>query len=232
MRETETSHGTDTMCWGHRTIARLLPALRPHFASAFVQTAEAIGATDAPRSQRSTSASTPVANKMVDYCINLEPEWTLAGAIHRACAVPVDFAPAGINTINQTLCEAVQLRPMALSVETKTDRTGVADADVKLAVWMAAWRARMMPLVEQRRDKAQCITQLGLTAIGDTWKLYFLVDQGPGDAMGPRLQLLEFPRAIGTTRTVLGLYQLLAVLRHLCAWADQHLRRWLEEILL
>lgn len=170
---------------------------------------------------------------MVDYSINLEPDQALAGAIHRAC-VP------NMNTINQTLCEAIQLRPTAISIETKTDRTGVADADVKLAVWMAAWRTRIMPLIRKREadaradagpGEARCITQLGVTAIGDVWKLYLLVDRGPEAGLS-RLEFLEFPKALGDTRTVLGIYQLVAVLRHLCEWADENLRRWLEAALL
>lgn len=192
-------------------------------------------------SQRATNESTPVANKMVDYSINLATDRAFDGAIYRACGAPVDFAPAGIKTINQTLCEAVQYLPAAISIETKTDRTGVADADVKLAVWMAAWRARMMPLVERSQGigpshEAKCITQLGVTAIGDIWRLYLLEDRGaPGEAQGgatePRLQFLEFPKAIGNTRDVLGIYQLVAVLRLLCRWADRDLRSWLQKIL-
>lgn len=228
-----------------RTTARLLPALRPHFASAFASTSAlkhaASGLSEGVASQRATNESTPVASKMVDYSINLATDWAFDGAIYRACCAPVDFAPAGINTINQTLCETVQFMPAAISIETKTDRTGVADADVKLAVWMAAWRARMMPLVEKSQGTgpshgAKCITQLGITAIGDTWKLYLLVDRGSpeeahDEATEPRLHFLEFPKAIGNTRDVLGIYQLIAVLRHLCGWADENLRSWLRMIL-
>ncbi|KAF3768465.1 hypothetical protein M406DRAFT_250097 [Cryphonectria parasitica EP155] len=170
---------------------------------------------------------------MIDFSINLEPDPALLAAIDSALFVPTEYCPFGTNTINQTLHEPVRLCPAAVSIETKTDRAGLADADVKLAVWMAAWRSRMMPLVDwqlKMGPSARCITQLGITAVGETWKLYFLVDNGI--TLGaPRLRLLEYPEAIGCTRTVLGVYQLIAVLRHLCTWADRYFRDWVMDAL-
>lgn len=173
-----------------------------------------------------TQTTSPVANKMVDYSINLQPEKTFMQQIYSALSF------FNTNTINQTNCESVSMHPAAISIETKTDRTGVADADVKLAVWMAAWRARMINIIPRKdtHDEVRCITQLGITVIGDVWKLYMLVDRGRSELGCSELEFLEFRKAIGNTSTVLGVYQLIAVLRHLCKWADEHLRSWLKDV--
>ncbi|KAH9859269.1 hypothetical protein J1614_012183 [Plenodomus biglobosus] len=80
--------------------------------------------------------------KIVDYAIFLEPSHLARDAI--APLVPISSA-----SINHVGYEALRTRPIAVSIETKTESRTVEEAKVQLGVWLAGQVARMEDLIQQ-----------------------------------------------------------------------------------
>ncbi|KAF2626363.1 hypothetical protein BU25DRAFT_411764 [Macroventuria anomochaeta] len=80
--------------------------------------------------------------KIVDYVIFLEPSRPARDIITSVIVSPS-------TSINHITYEALQTRPVAVSIETKTESRTVEEAKVQLGVWLAGQVARVEELIRQ-----------------------------------------------------------------------------------
>ncbi|ORY58186.1 uncharacterized protein BCR38DRAFT_489663 [Pseudomassariella vexata] len=155
-------------------------------------------------------------SKLVDYSINIkpEPDTPFAHFIHDVVATQ----EPGLRTLMPTMYVPVRLRPQAIVIETKVDKSPT-DPLLQLYTWARATCIRLQQLM--LLNTADIITQPLLQAVGHDWKLWFARDTASHiDLYGPV--------AIGSTKTVLGTYKLVRSLRALGWWAAGPYRQWFE----
>ncbi|KAF2135126.1 uncharacterized protein K452DRAFT_207681, partial [Aplosporella prunicola CBS 121167] len=113
--------------------------------------------------------------------------------------------------------DPLRLRPIAISIETKTGDGPEETANVQLAVWVGAQFTRLRQLA-----KLPELFALPLVFVnGSEW--YFLFAQQ--NAVGNILW-------IGSTMTLKGIYTLIATLRVLLAWVAKEYFPWFVENIL
>lgn len=201
---------------GHRTV-RVEPALSAKIATPFVPTANGKAAV--------------VESKMVDFTLLL---WLNRG---RPQSTPHDPPPpeadsrliAGIANkvwkqpgesrfINQSSYAPLQFAPIACNIETKT-ATSANQGKLQLSVWTAAWFNRMSELLPDNRIPTIPLIHV----VGHEWLISF------ASFRRSHIEIAE-ELAIGDTRTLIGLYQLVASLRRLGDWIETTYRAWAEEV--
>lgn len=179
-----------------------------------------------------------IESKMIDFALvlwlnngELRPE-PGAGAesgdarLVSAIAERVWQQPADRQTINQTMYQPLQFAPIGVSIETKIASSAV-DGMLQLSVWAAAWYKRMKQfLPPDAAEKAPSVVTLPLLYVtGHVWNLSFACDRGD------RIEIIG-EHSIGDTRTLLGLYTIVAVIQELGHWMSTTYRNWLEEVFL
>ncbi|KAF2462914.1 uncharacterized protein BDR25DRAFT_320402 [Lindgomyces ingoldianus] len=91
---------------------------------------------------RPTHSNNLTTGKIVDYAIHLEPSSRSHDIISSLIGMSTD-------SINHVGYEGLRSRPIAVSIETKTESRTVEEAKVQLGVWMAAQVSRIETLVGQ-----------------------------------------------------------------------------------
>lgn len=91
---------------------------------------------------RPTHSNNLTTGKIVDYTIHLEPSGPARNIISSLIGMSTD-------SINHVGYEGLRTRPIAVSIETKTESRTVEEAKVQLGVWVAAQVARIETLVRQ-----------------------------------------------------------------------------------
>jgi hypothetical protein len=91
---------------------------------------------------RPTHSNNLTTGKIVDYAIHLEPSGPARDIISSLIGMSTD-------SINHVGYEGLRGRPIAVSIETKTESRTVEEAKVQLGVWVAAQVARIEALVVQ-----------------------------------------------------------------------------------
>lgn len=160
-----------------------------------------------------------VASKMVDYAIYLSPEHA---GIKQSVHGLLQRQPLGLQSVNQTRCDSLRHRPIAVSIETKTPDAEEEEAKVQLIVWAAAQLNRLRML-----NPAADALFLPLVYIsGPSWYLLFA-------SMDPDSSFRLYGKLdMGETRSLTGVYKLLASLRRLAAWVEQEFKdRFVANIL-
>lgn len=97
---------------------------------------------------RPTHSNNLTTGKIVDYAIHLEPSGPARDIISSLIGMSTD-------SINHVGYEGLCARPVAVSIETKTESRSVEEAKVQLGVWVAAQVARIEALLGQ-------LAQLGM----------------------------------------------------------------------
>ncbi|KAL8419961.1 hypothetical protein RB594_002929 [Gaeumannomyces avenae] len=159
--------------------------------------------------------------KMVDFALVLSEseETPLGSAILNAIrAVALDE-----QSVNQSTYMPLTLRPLGVSIETKVS-TSTAEGRVQLGLWTAAWFARMQEWISIKPAAKGIPTAMPVILVFEhRWELSFVCDRGVKfEFIGEVL--------IGDTRSLVGLYKLLAVLRVLVQWMDTDLRAFFEDL--
>ncbi|KAK7177462.1 hypothetical protein PSPO01_16490 [Paraphaeosphaeria sporulosa] len=80
---------------------------------------------------RPTHSNNLTAGKIIDYAIHLEPSGRARNIVSSIIGMSTDF-------IIHIGYEGLRARPIAVSIETKTESRAVEEAKVQLGVWMAA----------------------------------------------------------------------------------------------
>ncbi|KAF2740440.1 hypothetical protein EJ04DRAFT_455555 [Polyplosphaeria fusca] len=91
---------------------------------------------------RPTHSNNLTTGKIVDYAIHLEPSGPARDIISSLIGMST-------NSINHMSYEGLRARPIAVSIETKTESRTVEEAKVQLGVWVAAQAARIDTLMGQ-----------------------------------------------------------------------------------
>jgi hypothetical protein len=91
---------------------------------------------------RPTHSNNLTTGKIVDYAIYLEPSGPARDIMSSIIGMSTD-------SINHVGYEGLRARPIAVSIETKTESRTVEEAKVQLGVWVAAQVARLEALVGQ-----------------------------------------------------------------------------------
>jgi hypothetical protein len=206
---------------------------------------------------RGGAASTTMQSKMVDYALIIDPNYPSGGHGRRSSQsrntsrlskrIAATLRAEGKPSINATATEHVRFEPIAVSFETKRAAIDEDDAHVQLGMWAAAHFARLRQLVCARNGGASVeevrLPILPLVIIqGHDWKMMVAeaVRDQNGGGKGAEAEVGGYNKVVilrdlrlGSTDTVLGIYQLVQAVRVLAEWAGGDYRRWLEsEVLL
>ncbi|KAH6961898.1 hypothetical protein BKA56DRAFT_499600 [Ilyonectria sp. MPI-CAGE-AT-0026] len=181
-------------------------------------------------------------SKMVDYGIALHPEDgdPLDLSIRRALA----HLPVHSHHLNQTAYDPIRFAANAVSIETKTGANGLQEARLQVGIWIAAWYTRMQQLLrrtmaqeEETQDekndqedgetsgKIELLIPVPVViVIEHEWKLFFACDRGN------KIDIIGHI-TIGDTKSLDGLFIIVAVIRRLATWIQDDFRTWLEKVL-
>jgi hypothetical protein len=154
--------------------------------------------------------------KMVDFAMYIEPSF-FGNDVNSA----VDTTRKLLSdaSINHTDFAPLRRRPIALSIESKTTGHQLLEAEVQVGVWLAAqWR--MLESLPKRPTAESDVGLLPsfLPAVivqGHDW--HFVATTRTGTCT-----TLWAKQTFGSSETVLGVYQIICVLRYLARWAEQH----------
>ncbi|TLD05463.1 uncharacterized protein PgNI_10034 [Pyricularia grisea] len=236
-RESETAWNAEV----HLPLLRLATADRPGVRSLLVPTARvtidwlpAMAASGGISSAASSSAATATTigtecdivtrGKMIDLAIALnETKKTPLGA-----SIEQTIQKSGQVSVNHTSHGPLRLRPMGIPIETKVS-TSADEGRTQLSIWTAGWFARMEAWVSEKRaanpgTKVRVPSTIPVILITEhDWKLSYICD---------RTEDFQFVYevSIGSTKSLLELYKLMAVLRDLTYWVDVELRSFFEEL--
>jgi hypothetical protein len=164
-------------------------------------------------------------SKMVDYGIVIQPpeKSTLEASIERLCR------ERQLDSVNQTDPNHVRFMPIAISIETKRAAIEEDQALLQLNTWVSAHFAMLARLVgshapnEKARAEAKAkatMPALPLVIIqGHDWK--FMIAEKDGNQI-----TIYGEETIGSTKKILGIYQILANLRRLAQWVNNDYRPW------
>ncbi|KAI0412937.1 hypothetical protein F5X98DRAFT_366952 [Xylaria grammica] len=175
----------------------------------------------------------PQGSKMIDYCIFVEPEPETGpqGDGSAAAAARIDelrSSRAGAGAyLNHTDYHALRRRPIVLSAESKRPGEDLRNAQLQLSVWQAAqWRVLMEQVGAAGGEEGVCGKEGGggeggvvtmipflpaLIIQGHDW--YFAATTRSGGKT-----ILWIRQPIGTTDSVLGIFQIICALRHVAGW--------------
>jgi hypothetical protein len=179
-----------------------------------------------PTAYSGSSSSTIMQSKMVDYALIIDPTPKLGARIAET------LRQEGKSSINQTGAEHVRFAPIGVSFETKRAAVNEDEAHVQLGIWVIAHFARLRQLISNRAtegEEEETLPILPLVIVqGHDWKMMVaeaIVDRdGGGDFKVVILRDLR----LGSTDTVLGIYQLIEAVGRLARWVDEEYRPWLE----
>ncbi|KAL8380717.1 hypothetical protein RB595_005140 [Gaeumannomyces hyphopodioides] len=163
--------------------------------------------------------------KMVDFALVLdEDDRTPLGS---AILQTVRMRGASERSINQSAYGPLMLRPLGVGIGTKAG-PGQTDGEVQLGLWTAAWFARMRTLVSGASAGGMSNAEMPaavpvILVVDHNWTLSFVWDRG---------HQYDFVHdiSIGDTKSLIGLYKLLAVLRLLIRWMDTDLRGFFDRL--
>ncbi|KAK7424033.1 hypothetical protein QQX98_000643 [Neonectria punicea] len=175
-----------------------------------------------------------IENKMVDFCFvlwlnegkprQLEGSSSTDARLISAIADRVWTQPPDAQSVNQTSYPPLQFSPIACNIETKTSMAQQG-GQLQLSVWTAAWYQRIIKLVPDEVAQHGIVTLPLLHIVGHDWRLSFACWRRD------RIEIVG-ELALGDTRTLLGLYTLVAVVRKIGDWIATNYRRWIEKVFL
>ncbi|KAH9827257.1 hypothetical protein Tdes44962_MAKER09780 [Teratosphaeria destructans] len=167
-----------------------------------------------------TADNNGVQSRKVDFCIVLQ--------LSRYSNVGQAATLQNINFFNQTKYGPIRFKPITVSIETKLPVEGGAKALVQLETWAQAQIQRLENLHSWVGDPWLVHMPLPLIAVhGDVWKLYYMQQNRDGHG-GTMWDCGEF----GSTKTLLGTYQVVAGLQALMQWSVEVYQPWFEDNIL
>ncbi|GKU09698.1 unnamed protein product [Fusarium langsethiae] len=201
---------------GHLTV-RVEPGMSAKIAAPFLPTAN--------------GKATVVESKMVDFTLLLwlnkgrphssphdPPHSEADGQLIAGIATHIWNQPPEAQFVNQSIYAPLQFAPIACSIETKNP-TSPNQGKLQLSVWTAAWFKRISELLPNHKPPTIPLIHV----VGHEWHISFASFHGTHIEVAEEL-------AIGDTRTIIGLYQLIASLRKLGDWIETQYRAWAEEV--
>ncbi|KAL8407614.1 hypothetical protein RB594_006440 [Gaeumannomyces avenae] len=163
--------------------------------------------------------------KMVDFALALDLGVPLPShAILRQALAALLASGTGdaAQMVNQSTCDYLSFKPIAVSIETKAGAGASRDGTIQLGVWVAAWHRRIAAL--GLVPHGGIITQPLLLCVQDSWKLYFACDRGT------RIEIVG-PMELGSMTDLLSVYCVYEALRELCKWIGGTFCEWWKGVL-
>ncbi|KAL8741887.1 MAG: hypothetical protein Q9184_008330, partial [Pyrenodesmia sp. 2 TL-2023] len=157
-------------------------------------------------------------SKMVDLAIVIKPHrlGPLWEKISSKCS------EVAYKTVNQTDATHVSQTPIAISGEVKRAGGDKAESFVRLATWVTAHYAHLQIMLEMSEDTDAQLPALPLLQIiGDRWRLIIAemkLEKGQ--------IIFHSDIELGSSKDVLGIYQIIASLRRLAKWTSKQYRPW------
>lgn len=182
-------------------------------------------------SPRSSARTNTTSSKMVDYAIHIEPDDSLLDDISAKLLIEDKS-----RSINHTDKICLYASPIAISIETKRAGGDEFEGTRQLVSWVSAHYTRLHQLVtsetscngEQHNHGPHHFPDLPLIlVIGHDWK--FMIAHPCANE--ERLRIMRGMK-IGSTESVLGIYQLISSIRRLCRWINEVYRPWFEQTVL
>ncbi|KAL6362264.1 hypothetical protein LRP88_04342 [Fusarium phalaenopsidis] len=161
-------------------------------------------------------------SKMVDFCICLAGDDIITASQRRLKTA------SDSNSINHRSYQPIRDRPIAISIETKTLEGSSQEAKAQLSIWASAHLKRLRSLAGKssaNTSHAVGITLPALSITGGDWTLLFVKDGISG------VEVIE-TLSVGNTKSLVGSYKLVSVLRQLGLWVQTTFRPWAMENLL
>lgn len=179
-------------------------------------------------------------NKMIDYAITLgEPLIAEDDVIARLASSDKRFC----RTIGPSDYSPLCYEPIAISIETKSREGSKGEAMVQLSVWTTAQFNRLRDLLPAAvAQEPISITLPLLFVLGDEWSLLFARERDTSLVGAPTP--MYFPitnkpikEILGTsfiinTKSIVGCYAVLAIVRRLCEWATTTFKDWFTKNIL
>ena len=159
------------------------------------------------------SISKTMQSQMVDYAVVIRPSQEVERHIRSKLRANDSYS------INHTDADYIRFSPIALSIETKRAAIEEDKAHRQLGTWVSAHFARLRQLVQG--DSSPPFLPLIMTQ-GDSWNFMMAV------MASAKSIVIYRDQPLGHTRSLLGVYQLLAALQRLAKWIDEQYRLWFE----
>lgn len=158
-------------------------------------------------------------NKMVDFAITLK-FGNDTGLMDRTIQY-VGSLKQDEQTLNQTFGDALmRCEPIFLNIETKTPFAGGDTSDIQLAVWGGAGLTKIEDLLSKSNRAGLAIPTMPIITIhGHDWHLCSLQRKGGKTLSKGKIHL-------GSTATVLGIFQIIKALDTLVTWGNTTYRKW------
>ncbi|KAI9774939.1 MAG: hypothetical protein M1840_000155 [Geoglossum simile] len=147
-------------------------------------------------------------NKMIDYAITLGPPLISEDQVITRLAASLQPLQ---RTINPSDYSPLCYNPVAISIETKPPDGGKENGEVQLSIWAMAYFNRLRTLTQNPVP----ITLPLILVSDEHWKLMFARDLEHSIEI---IDAVDF----GDTGDIIGCYKILAALRLLCGWAEDH----------
>ena len=164
-----------------------------------------------------TMGRVPLYSKMVDYGLIIQPSADMKEKILKR------LLDLNMTSINQTEAECVLYDPITVSIETKKSGHDEAKGIIQLSTWISAQYAKLARLAPQ----AASLPSLPMILTqGHDWYLLAAESRSPTEIVIFR------ELRLGDTRTMLGVYQILAAIKRLACWILEDYIPWFERVVL
>ena len=142
------------------------------------------------------------------------------------------------ESINATPYYSMRHRPIVISIETKTESRTQEEAQVQLAIWVAAQMQRIVAFAPSGARVLENMVFPLIYVDSDKWSIFFArgslapPEKEASPQEQPKICIKIYEQvALGDTTSMLGVYTLLRGLRELGNWASKNFRGWWEQIL-
>ncbi|KAL8855499.1 MAG: hypothetical protein Q9178_007853 [Gyalolechia marmorata] len=157
-----------------------------------------------------------IQSKMVDYALVIKPSVKMEGQIRSR------MRTLKLKSLSASHAEYMRFEPCASFMETKRGPEGGDKGHVQLGTWIGTNFNKLKQMVG---NDANLPAIPLLISYGHNWNL--MIAQMKDNEL-----LLLSDRMLGSTNTLLGIYQVLAAIRRLAKWADEQYRPWFEKTFL
>ena len=153
-----------------------------------------------------------MSGKMVDLAIYMKPDSVALQHIRNS----LNHGPQDSISVNQTDFRPLRTRPIILNIETKLPFTGGETAGVQLATWVGAGLSRLRQMLPPDEPIP---TLPMLSWHGHDLTFMGIQDQGEESVIYGKLPL-------GSSHTVLGVFQILKAIEILAEWGNGDYKDW------
>jgi hypothetical protein len=133
------------------------------------------------------------------------------------------------NAVNPTLYHCVRWAPTTVHIETKATGENWHEAQYQLSLWLIRHIAKLRELLTLagQSDDTPIPAIPVLIVQGHNWECLFFEDQ-----FNKARLLAGETYTVGSTRSVVGVYAVIAALHYLMDWSQNEYRPWFERMIL